>query len=159
MDIFSQKYKEVLDTILELKNEHGLTDLALAKNLNLNLGVVDNWKRGKSKSYLKIIPQIAKYFDVSTDYLLGVEPKISLTNTKKDDFIGIETKERLEKNETSTEKEMLTEDKAISMIEQTLINAGIVKNGESLNDVQLLILEEFITNNASMLKKLMDTGK
>ncbi len=48
-----------------------MTDLQFQKDLGLYATAVSEWKNGKSKSYMKHLPKIAKYFDVSVDYLLG----------------------------------------------------------------------------------------
>lgn len=45
----------------------------LANYLNVSPNVITNWKNGSSRSYRKYVHQIAKYFDVSEDYLLGKE--------------------------------------------------------------------------------------
>ena len=60
-----------LEKILWLKDQKGLSDLAFEKRLNLKSRVVDSWKRGNSKSYFKIIPELSEYFNVSADFLLG----------------------------------------------------------------------------------------
>ena len=41
--------------------------------LNLKKSTFSNWKKGVNKSYLKYIPNIAEYFGVTVDYLLGKE--------------------------------------------------------------------------------------
>ncbi len=52
------------------KKQKDLTDyLGLTKN------TFTNWKLGASESYKKHIDKIAEFFDVSTDYLLGIEKK------------------------------------------------------------------------------------
>ena len=45
----------------------------LANYLNVSPNVITNWKNGSSRSYRKYVHQIAEYFDVSVDYLLGKE--------------------------------------------------------------------------------------
>lgn len=66
-----------LQRILELKKERGLEDKALEKELNLRPKQVADWKRNTSFSYLKMLPNIAKYFNVPLDYLLGVTDSIA----------------------------------------------------------------------------------
>lgn len=44
---------------------------ALADALGIHPQIITNWKCGPSKSYRKYLPQIAAYFGVSVDYLLG----------------------------------------------------------------------------------------
>lgn len=157
LNVFSEKYKEVLERIMNLKTEKGLSDLSLERELGIKKKTIDSWKRGNSKSFLKMIPEIADYFNVSADYLLGVtstrnkfldNDNISENNIGKSNL----TEDKIQNNEPI----ILTEDKAVSMIQQSLIDAKIVEPGQTLTDAQLLVLTEFITNNSTMLKKLMD---
>ena len=60
---------EVLKRILCLNK--GNDDKTLELGLKLKPKTVNNWKRGLSEGYMKMLPQIADYFDVSVDYLLG----------------------------------------------------------------------------------------
>ena len=63
---------DALERILDLKNKRGLSDLEFEREMQLSLRIVAGWKGGKSKSYMDIIPQLADYFNVSADYLLGL---------------------------------------------------------------------------------------
>ena len=54
-------------------NEKACDNQTLASELGLNRQVVTDWKAQRSKSYTKYIYQIADYFGVSVDYLLGNE--------------------------------------------------------------------------------------
>lgn len=49
------------------------TDKGFEDALGIPNRTVNDWKRGKSKSYMKLIPKIATVFGVSTDYLLTDE--------------------------------------------------------------------------------------
>ena len=60
-----------LKRILELKDARGLEDTALEKELGLRQKQVADWKREASTSYMKMLPELSDYFDVSVDYLLG----------------------------------------------------------------------------------------
>lgn len=64
---------EMLSQILDcLGPKHGAIK-DLANHLNISPNVITNWKNGSSRSYRKYVHQIAEYFGVSTDYLLGKE--------------------------------------------------------------------------------------
>ena len=69
LDVFTNK-------ILPLFEKSGLTDKEIEKELGLPNTTINDWKRKKTKSYLKYIPAIASYFKVSADYLLG-QPDIT----------------------------------------------------------------------------------
>lgn len=59
------------DRIRPLFTNSGLQDKEIEALFDLPRGVIYKWGTGKYKSYQKYIPQIAAYFHVSTDYLLG----------------------------------------------------------------------------------------
>lgn len=69
---------ETLKRILSLNK--GNDDKTLELELKLKPKTVNNWKRGLSEGYMKMLPKIADYFDVSVDYLLG------RTNNPKGDW-------------------------------------------------------------------------
>lgn len=62
---------ETLKRILNLNSSKGNSDKTLELELKLKPKTVNNWKRGLSEGYMKMLPQLADYFDVSVDYLLG----------------------------------------------------------------------------------------
>ena len=71
---------DTLTIILNLMQTKKCDNQTLATALNLNRQVVTDWRAGRSKSYTKYLPQIADYFGVSVDYLLGkTEQKEKLT--------------------------------------------------------------------------------
>lgn len=66
-----------LDRILSLIGQKYGTDKAFEDDIGIPNRTVNDWKRGKSKSYLKLLPKIANTFNVTVDYLLGTEQKES----------------------------------------------------------------------------------
>lgn len=62
---------DTLDKILLLIKQRGLKQKNLADELGLKDTVVSDWKKGKSKSYLKYIYQIADFLGTTPEYLLG----------------------------------------------------------------------------------------
>ena len=65
----------VLDKISALLKEHGKKQKNLCEYLALNQQAYTNWKNGSNDSYMKYLPQIAEYFGVTIDYLLGNSPR------------------------------------------------------------------------------------
>lgn len=57
----------------ELRKKHGLTQKQLASALHVAQNTVCNWENGVRQIDTEYIKQIAEYFHVSTDYLLGRE--------------------------------------------------------------------------------------
>jgi transcriptional regulator with XRE-family HTH domain len=71
---FAQKGVIILCTlnkILELLEKNNVKQKDLTDYLGISKNAFTNWKGGFSKSYIKHLPQIAEFFNVSVDYLLG----------------------------------------------------------------------------------------
>lgn len=66
---------DTLSIIVKLMEDHGCDNLQLASALGLNRQLITDWKAKRSKSYTKYLPQIADFFGVTVDYLLGNEEK------------------------------------------------------------------------------------
>lgn len=59
------------DKIRELRLMHRLSQTELAKSLHVSQQVITKWENGKSEPSSSAINNLASYFDVSADYLLG----------------------------------------------------------------------------------------
>ena len=57
----------------ELRNEAGLKQIDVGKLLNVSKTTVCQWETSKQEPSLEDVVSIAKFFNVSTDYLLGLE--------------------------------------------------------------------------------------
>lgn len=64
---------EVLTRILELLDEKHIQQKELSDYLGLSKCAMTGWKNGNNNSYRKHLPEIAEFFGVSVDYLLGKE--------------------------------------------------------------------------------------
>ena len=60
-------------TLKELRLERQLTQSALADLLIINQRTISSWETGIREPDYEMLVKIAKFFDVTTDYLLGVE--------------------------------------------------------------------------------------
>lgn len=49
--------------------------MELEREMHLPRSIIYDWRNGRSKSYKKYAAEIAAYFNVSTDYVLGNEQK------------------------------------------------------------------------------------
>jgi len=65
-----EKFQERLK---ELRSEKGWTQKKLAQILQTTDDSIFSWERGRSQPSLETICKICKCFDVSADYLLGLE--------------------------------------------------------------------------------------
>lgn len=64
-----------MDTLLErimecIGPKHGAKK-ELADHLGVHPNVITNWRNGRNKSYRRYVNDIAAYYNVSVDYLLG----------------------------------------------------------------------------------------
>ena len=57
----------------ELRAEQGLTQGALAALLHTSDDSVYSWEKGRSEPSLSMLTEICRVFNVSADYLLGLE--------------------------------------------------------------------------------------
>lgn len=69
---------DIINKIDMLLNERKLKNKDIAQYLDLKPQVVTDWRAGRSRSYEKYLPQIASFFDVKIEYLIG-EPEESRT--------------------------------------------------------------------------------
>lgn len=58
-----------------LRKQKGLTQIEFAKHFNIATGTIAMWETGKRTPDFKMLLQIAAFFDVTVDYLLGNEQK------------------------------------------------------------------------------------
>lgn len=61
------------DRIKELRNAYGLTQVELAKQLGVTKQCISNWENDNILPSVDMLIKLAKYFSVSTDYLLCIE--------------------------------------------------------------------------------------
>ncbi len=66
MSIFAQRLRV-------LRQEKGLSMKQLAKELNTTDAAVSNWENEINEPKISYLKAIAQYFNVSADYLLGLE--------------------------------------------------------------------------------------
>ena len=63
----------VAERIKNLREQIGITQAELAKQLNITRSSVNAWEQGISVPSTQLIVELANIFKVSTDYLLGVD--------------------------------------------------------------------------------------
>ncbi|MBO5047436.1 MAG: helix-turn-helix transcriptional regulator [Clostridia bacterium] len=61
------------ERLKELRIEKGIGQVELAKALNLSKGIISLWENGLREPKLSNLILLAQYFQVSIDYLAGVE--------------------------------------------------------------------------------------
>ena len=75
----------ILNKITSLLKEQNKTQKSLTDFLGLSKNIFTDWKSGKCKSYNNYLPQIAEFFNVSIDYLVGRERLTDDKNTLNND--------------------------------------------------------------------------
>ena len=68
----------IAEKIRYLREKNHLTQSALAKKLNVTRSSINAWEMGISAPSTALIVDLATNFDVSTDYLLGVNATATL---------------------------------------------------------------------------------
>lgn len=58
--------------IRDLREDHDLTQKEMAKNLNCSQQVYSNYELGQRDIPTDILIKLAKFYKVSTDYILGL---------------------------------------------------------------------------------------
>jgi transcriptional regulator with XRE-family HTH domain len=71
---------DVVERIESKMKEKSISQRKMIHDLGLSPTSFTRWKYEGGKSYLKYMEQIADYLDVSTDYLLHGEEKISISD-------------------------------------------------------------------------------
>jgi len=66
----------VVEKIVDLIEERGITAYRLASDLGFNSGKITQWKQGLQKPSVDAVVKIADYFGVTTDYLLKGEDSV-----------------------------------------------------------------------------------
>ena len=57
----------------ELRTEKGISQQKLANEIGATQKAIDFWEKGINEPKASYIIKLAKYFGVTTDYLLGIE--------------------------------------------------------------------------------------
>lgn len=66
-------FLDILNNILRLISDRKIQQRDLSDFLGLSKNTITGWKNGNNTSYMKYLPKIAEFFDVSVDYLLSNE--------------------------------------------------------------------------------------
>lgn len=61
------------DRLKELRKEKGVSQKEVATALGITLSAYSNYEQGIREPNIEIIIAICRYYDVSSDYLLGLE--------------------------------------------------------------------------------------
>ena len=74
------------DTIKSLRLSNNLSQVQLAQNLDVSKQTVSNWENNNILPSIEMLVKIAKYFSVSTDFLLELNSRKYIEVTKLTDL-------------------------------------------------------------------------
>ena len=67
------KYMEIGVTIKKSRTDRHIKQESFAEALGVSMQTVSRWQNDVNYPYIDMLPQIASFFHVTTDYLLGVK--------------------------------------------------------------------------------------
>jgi transcriptional regulator with XRE-family HTH domain len=71
---------KTIDKILKLLKDNNMNEQDICRMLNTHKSKMYDWKTGRSRPTAEEIAIIAKFFGVSSDYLLGVDTPVKAHN-------------------------------------------------------------------------------
>jgi transcriptional regulator with XRE-family HTH domain len=85
----------IAEKLVELRNARGVTQDDVAQNLSISNKTVSKWENGASTPDLPMVIELAKYYGVTTDTLLGLseDKKQSTTEEIRSLFKGLDRRE------------------------------------------------------------------
>ncbi len=123
------------ERLTELRNQKGLSKRELSLRFGLEQSTYGKYELGQRQPSLDVLQQLADFFEVSTDYLLGLTDNPS------------------QKNEDT--KKSLTNNEAALKLQDKFEKMGI--DIEEENEFETLI--DFVDKNKEILRKLMNKTK
>lgn len=94
----------IQENIRRMRKEMKLTQEQLAEALGVTIGAVSKWENGLSYPDLHMIVEIADFFEVSVDVLLGTDVNRSTAEELTERIRGLLTEERFEEGCAEAEK-------------------------------------------------------
>ena len=69
--------------LIENRHKRGITQDELASHIGVSKGAVSKWETGSSLPDISLLPQLASYFDISIDELIGYQPQMEKEDIQK----------------------------------------------------------------------------
>ena len=70
--------EDIADKIKALRESRGMTQAELARQLGITLSGVNAWEMGLSVPSTQYVVDLALFFNVSSDFLLGIDSSFTL---------------------------------------------------------------------------------
>lgn len=123
------------EKIKQLRKDNKITQTELGKILNVEKSTISMYENNNTQPPIQTLSTIAKYFNVTTDYLLGNETKNKEQNSQNKD-----------------EKDIAKSMKKIK--EQLKDEQGLMFDGEPLDDTTIELLLEELERQERLVKKI-----
>lgn len=139
MSIERKEIMSKIPILFELMKKNKVTQQQLSEAVKVSQGNISDWKSGRSSPSIEVLPKIAEFFNVSSDYLLGLDdvPNRS-TQLSVDKRRLLEMYDKLtdmEKGEILGELKMLTGDFPMTAAARSTDNSMPTKpNIDNLDD-------------------------
>lgn len=115
------------ERLVEVRERNGYTRKRLAEELGKPYATITKYENGEREAGSGYLISIAEKFNVTTDYLLGIE-----------DDQSVETK----KSPAPAEAE--TEEVSLEKTDRLLVALGLIKEGEQLSDDDLAFVGHIV---------------
>ena len=73
----------IAENIVQMRKQKGVTQDEVASFLGVTKASVSKWENGQNMPDIMLLPQLATYFEVTVDELLGYEPQLSKEQIQK----------------------------------------------------------------------------
>lgn len=70
--------EDIADKIKSLRESRGMTQAELARQLGITRSGVNAWEMGLSVPSTQYVVELARFFNVSSDFLLGIDSSYTL---------------------------------------------------------------------------------
>ena len=125
------------ERLVEVRERNGYTRKRLAEELGKPYATITKYENGEREAGSGYLISIAEKFNVTTDYLLGIE-----------DDQSAETKKSPAPAEAETEEVSLEE------TDRLLVALGLIKEGEQLSDDDLAFISHIVGLLDAWFRKL-----
>lgn len=121
-----------MNRLRQVREAHNMTQKELADSLKLQSSVISKYERGAVSLTGDMIRQLCDIFDCSADYLLGIS------------------------DVQSCKKCPLTIGQGDKIVQSALEGTGLLADDGSLTKEGETVIADFLSNNAGLLKKLIE---
>lgn len=127
--------------IIQKRKEKGITQEQLAEYIGVSKASVSKWESGMSYPDILLLPELATYFNVSVDELLGYSPQLTKEDIKKlynklsHEFATKPFEEAMELCDEKIKKYYSCFPFLLAIIQLLLNHCGLAKTEEARNEI------------------------